>query len=131
MNEEIVYITLEEILVIHEDQIDRYGGSHGIRELHLLESAIFRPQTTFSGEDLYPTIFHKAAALLHSLVLNHPFVDGNKRTATVSLIVFLELNGFSLKIDNKKLVKIILSVSIKEKTVEELTKWLETVAIKK
>src|SRR3990172_10842143 len=98
MDKVIFFITLEQLLTIHEDQIDRYGGSHGIRDLNLLESALFRPQTTFSGEDLYKTIFDKAAALMHSLILNHPFVDGNKRTAVVAAIIFLLQNGWMLKV---------------------------------
>lgn len=116
MDKAIYFITLEQVLIIHEDQIDRYGGSHGIRDLNLLESALFRPQTTFSGEDLYITIFDKAVALMHSFVLNNPFIDGNKRTAVVSVIVFLSLNGWKLKIPQKELVKTVLAIEAKKFT---------------
>lgn len=125
MHYDPIYLTLEQILVIHQDQIDRYGGSHGLRDLTLLESAILRPQTTFSGEDLYPTLFNKAAALLHSLIHNHPFLDGNKRTASVSTAVFLIKNNYDLKVDNKKFEATILAIAIKKMSLEEIGVWLE------
>jgi len=120
-----IFLTLEQILVIHEDQIDRYGGSHGIRDLALLESAIFRPQSTFSNQELYLTIFDKAAALVHSLVLNHPFIDGNKRTGIVSLILLLELNGFKLITGQEELVKTVLQIENKNLDIEQIARWLE------
>jgi death-on-curing protein len=120
-----IYLTLEQILVIHEDQIDRYGGSHGIRDLALLESAVFRPQTTFSDQELYPTIYNKAASLVHSLVLNHPFIDENKRTGVVSLIVFLELNGLKLQVSQSELVTKILDIAAKKLNIEQTSNWLK------
>ncbi len=125
MTTQTSFLTLEQILVIHEDQIDRYGGSHGIRELALLESAVFRPQSTFAGEELYSTIFDKASALIHSLVLNHPFVDGNKRTATASMLVFLEINGLTLKVGQKELLKTVLKIESKDMDIEEIADWLK------
>lgn len=130
MEKVIYFITLEQLLAIHEDQIDRYGGSHGIRDLNLLESAIFRPQSTFSGEDLYKTIFDKTAALLHSVVLNHPFVDGNKRTAVVAAIVFLLQNGWMLKISQKLLVKTVMDIEVKKFTIPQLANWLKSNSVK-
>ncbi len=120
-----IFLNLEQILVIHEDQIDRYGGSHGIRELALLESALYRPQTTFSDRELYPTLYYKAAALLHSLVMNHPFVDGNKRTGTVAMIIFLKLNGATLDVVQKELVNIVLKIENKSLNIEDIADWLE------
>ena len=114
MEEEIIFLTLEQILLIHEDQIDRYGGSHGLRDITLLESAIYRLQTTFGGIDLYPSMFDKAAALVHSLLLNHPFVDGNKRTAIASMLVFLDLNNYSFSVSQKKLTLTALSIENKK-----------------
>ncbi len=125
MDHDTSYLTLEQILIIHEDQIDRYGGSHGLRDLALLESAVFRPQTTFSGEDLYPTLFDKAAALLHSLIQNHPFIDGNKRTATASTIVFLIKNNYLLQVSNDVLAKIVLEVAEKKITSQNISEWLK------
>ena len=125
MRPQFVYLTLEQILVIHQDQIDRYGGSHGIRELALLESAAFRPQSTFSDQDLYSDLFDKAAALMHSLILNHPFIDGNKRTGTVATAGFLHFNGHDLKLTQKELVEISLLVESKKLDLEQISKWLK------
>ena len=125
MEEEIVYLTLEQVLLIHEDQIDRYGGSHGLRDMALLESAIYRSQATFGGIDLYPTTFEKAGALVHSLLLNHPFVDGNKRTAIASMLVFLELNNYSFFVSQKELVATALSIENKKWNIEKISLWLQ------
>ncbi len=125
MEEEIIYLTLEQILLIHEDQVDRYGGSHGLRDIALLESAVYRSQATFGGIDLYPSIFEKAGALVHSLLLNHPFVDGNKRTAIASMLVFLEINGYLFSITQKELVKTALSIENKKWNIEKISLWLQ------
>ena len=121
----VQYLTLEHILVIHQDQIDRYGGSHGIRDLALLESALFRPQTTFGSEDLYSTVFDKAAALMHSIILNHPFLDGNKRTGVVAGIIFLELNGYYLNVGLDELEQAALNIASKKWNIEIISQWLE------
>ena len=120
-----VFLTLEQLLVIHEDQIERYGGSSGIRDLGLIESALFRPQSTFGGEDLYPSLFEKAAAFMHSILKNHAFVDGNKRTATVSTLVFLALNGKEVKVSQKELVQFAISVENGKLSLEDIASWLE------
>ena len=125
MEEEIAYLTLEQVLLIHEDQVDRYGGSHGLRDIALLESAIYRSQATFGGIDLYPSIFEKAGALVHSLLLNHPFVDGNKRTAIASMLVFLELNNYSFFVSQKELVTTALSIENKKWNIEKISLWLQ------
>ncbi len=93
------YLTAEQVLFLHARLIEETGGSHGIRDVGLLQSAVARPRATFEGEDLYPDVCSKAAALMHSLINNHPFVDGNKRTGTAALKSFEptlsvpELNG--------------------------------------
>ena len=121
----VIYLTLEQVLVIHQDQIDKYGGSEGIRELSLLESAIFRPQTTFSGEDLYKSHFEKAAALMHSLIMNHAFVDGNKRTGTAAMLVYLQLNNIALHIEQNDLVITVLAIEKEKWNIEKIAKWLK------
>lgn len=121
----IFFLTLEQVLAIHYDQVERYGGSHGVRDLALLESATQRPEASFMGEDLYPTIFDKAAALMHSLILNHPFVDGNKRTGIVSTTSFLHFNSYDLKVSQNDLVKITLFVESKKLNLEQISKWLK------
>lgn len=120
-----VFLSLEQILAIHYDQINNYGGSHGIRDLSLLESAIHRPQASFMGEDIYPSIFDKAAALIHSLVLNHPFLDGNKRTSIVAGAGFLHFNGWKLKVSQNELEEVSLNVESKTWDVEKLSTWLQ------
>lgn len=120
-----IYLTLEQVIIIHEDQVMRYGGSSGLRDVSLLESAVFRPQSSFGGEDLYPTVFDKASALIHSLILNHPFVDANKRTGTASMLVFLELNGYELEVSQKTLVNTVLRIESKKINVEKLSAWLK------
>ena len=124
------YLSLEQVLIIHTDQIERYGGSHGLRDLGLLESAVFRPQSSFSDQDLYPTIFNKAAALLQSLLKNYPFLEGNKRTATASTLVFLEMNSYSLKVGNKDLVEFILKIEKSDSTLEQIASWLQDHSVK-
>ena len=122
--------TFEQILAIHHDQIERYGGSHGIREIALLESAIFRPQSSFMGDDLYTDLFDKVAALMHSLLMNHPFLDGNKRTSMVSGGAFLFLNGYTLKCTQEELVETALNIESKEYGLTELSSWLKEHSIK-
>lgn len=90
----LFYLPVEQVLEIHAQLIDEHDSSHGVRSNALLESAVFRMQATFDGEDLYSSAFDKAAALFESLCKNHPFIDGNKRTAFVSSITFLEINGY-------------------------------------
>lgn len=120
-----IYLTLEQIIIIHEDQIVRYGGSSGLRDVSLLESAVFRPQSSFGGNDLYPTIFDKASVLMHSLILNHSFIDGNKRTGTVSMLVFLEVNGYRIQVTQKALVNTALGVESKKINTEKLAAWIK------
>ncbi len=119
-----IYISLDEVLAIHDDMVERYGGSFGIRDLGLIQSAIARPQATFGGEDLYPSILDKAAALFHSLIFNHAFTDGNKRTAVTSTARFLHLNGYKLEASQKKLVDFPLKVENKHPDIDEISKWL-------
>lgn len=119
------FLTLEQLVIIHDDQIERYGGFHGIRDLGLLESALLRPQTTFGGQDLYITIFDKAASLFHSLLMNHAFVDGNKRTAIAAAIIFLDLNGYTLTVSQDKLIQAVLNLENKKITIKQITSWLK------
>ena len=120
-----IFLTFEQVLAIHDNQIETYGGSHGIRDLALFESAIMRPQTTFGGKDLYPSVFEKAAVLMHSLIMNHSFIDGNKRTGTVSALVFLEINRFRVSVDQKELTDISLEIASKSMDVKSVAIWLK------
>ena len=122
---DINFLSLDEILAIHYDQINRYGGSHGVRDFNLLISAASRLQVTFGGFDLYPDVFSKRAALIHSLVLNHPFIDGNKRTAVASTARFLYINGYILKMSKKELVELTLKIESKKMNMENIFSWFK------
>ncbi len=91
-----VFLTLAEVIEVHVDQIRRYGGQAGLRDLGLLQSALAQPQASFAGQWLHNDLYAMAGAYAYHLCQNHPFIDGNKRTALASALVFLELNGISL-----------------------------------
>ena len=105
--------------------VKRFGGSQGVRDLGLIESAVERPKATFDGEDLYPDVFLKAAALMHSLLKNHAFVDGNKRTAYSSCGVFLKLNGYELLNMHKASLEFAMNVENNSLELEEIASWLK------
>ena len=117
------YLLPEQVLFIHSRLIDTTGGAHGIRDIGLLQSAVSRPKATFEGKDLYHDIFHKAAALMESLARNHPFMDGNKRTAITSAGIFLEMNGYSLETTQKDLERFTLSVAISQVRFDDIVTW--------
>ncbi len=119
------YLSTKDVIQIHFELIEVTGGSQGLRDLGLLESAVARPRATFGGKDLYPTLILKASALVHSLLLNHMFVDGNKRTATVSMIEFLILNNKKFQASNKEIVDFALWVENKKPTIEQISQWIE------
>jgi death-on-curing protein len=121
----IIYLSTIHVLVIHDQMIKRFGGLSGIRDLGFLESAVGRPQATFDGDDLYNTIFSKVAALLQSLLKNHPFVDGNKRTALASAGILLKLNGYQLGNDHDNEVDFALKVDNDDLPIEQIAEWLE------
>lgn len=124
------YLTVAQVLFIHDRMVKLFGGSHGVRDLGLVESAVGRPQSSFGGEDLYPDIFSKAAALLQSLLKNHPFVDGNKRTALSSAGIFLKENGWKLKNKHKEEVEFAVKVDNQNLSLEEIASWLKDNSVK-
>lgn len=119
------YLTLNEVLLLHARLIQLTGGSRGVRDVGPLESALARPQATFGGSGLCPGLWSKAAALLHSLVHNHPFVDGNKRTALAATGVFLELNGHGLVSSNEEAVNLVHGVVNGQIELEDIAAWLK------
>ena len=119
-----LYLSLEQVLEIHAYQARRFGGSARLRDRGGLEAAIARPQMVFGGEDLYPEIPAKAAALMHSLVMNHPFVDGNKRVGAHATLLFLRANEMEFGISPAELAEVTLSLARGELSVEALTVWL-------
>ncbi len=118
------YLTAEQVLFIHARVISETGGSHGIRDLGLLESAVARPQATFDGVDLHPDLFPKAAVLMHAIIKNHPFMDGNKRTGVVAVGLFLQLNGHSLTATNRELESFTLKVATAKIGLPQIADWL-------
>ena len=106
------YLSPEQVLFIHSRIIDATGGAHGLRDIGLLQSAVSRPRATFKGKDLYKDVFHKAAAVMQSLAVNHPFIDGNKRTAITSAAVFLTLNGRALEATQGELEAFAVAVAV-------------------
>ena len=119
-----LYLSIEQVLHIHGFQIGRFGGSAGLRDRGALEAAVARPQMTFGGEDLYPELPAKAAALKHSLVINHPFVDGNKRVGAHAALLFVRVNGMQALIPPVELTEVTLSVARGELSAEALAIWL-------
>ncbi len=105
------YISIQQVLFINSRVIVETGGQTGLRDLALLESAVARPHATFDGQDLYPSLFEKAAALLDSLVNNHPFLDGNKRTGITATAMFLLMNGFRLSCSQSEMEIFTLQVA--------------------
>jgi len=118
-----LYLSLDQILQIHEAQIERFGGATGLRDPGALESAVARPAMTFGGEDLYPDVPSKAAALMHSLVMNHAFVDGNKRVGVTAAELFILLNGYRLDASDPELEELTLTVAKGELDAEALAIW--------
>ncbi len=115
---------MAEGLLMHARLVQRTGGSEGVRDVGLLESALARPTTTFDQAELYPDLWSKAAALMHSLVKNHAFVDGNKRTALTATALFLELNVQKLSATNEAVLAFTRHVVTANITLDEIARWL-------
>ena len=118
------FLGLQEVLEIHRDQVTRYGGTAGIRDLNLLKSALGMPGATFNGEFLHTDVYEMAAAYLFHLVKNHPFLDGNKRVGAVAALVFLTLNGHDFQAPEDDLAETVLAVARGEIGKSEVTVFL-------
>jgi len=119
------YLTAEQILFIHARLIDETGGEHGLHDMGLLQSAVARPQSAFDGKELYADLFTKAAALMESLVNNHPFIDGNKRTGLAAAVLFLQINGQHLKAPDEKVMALTLAVAQGKVNIQQVIDWLK------
>jgi death-on-curing protein len=119
----IRYVSADQVIALHRLLVRDFGGSSGIRDRGALESAIARPAMTFGGDDLYTDVAAKTAALMHSLVLNHPFVDGNKREGVAAAEFFLERNGHQLLASDDELEGLTLAVAKGKIQVEALAIW--------
>jgi death on curing protein len=117
-------LSKEQILMLHTQLIQQTGGSDGVRDYNLLESALEAPFQSFGGDELYPTIQAKAARLGYGLIKNHCMIDGNKRIGTHAMLVFLALNGIELSYTQKELYEIILDIAAGNKDYEDFLEWI-------
>ncbi|HSE40350.1 MAG TPA: type II toxin-antitoxin system death-on-curing family toxin [Acidobacteriota bacterium] len=124
------YLYPKQVLYLHEQIIQRSGGLSGLRDVRLLESAVYRPQSTFGGKDLYPDLFTKVAVFGHSIILNHAFVDGNKRTGFEAMRLFLRMNGFDLRASQKMKFDFVLKIATKKLTEQQIADWLRKKSIR-
>lgn len=115
------------VMSIHDDQIRLYGGSYGVRDASALDAALHMPQAQFGGEFLHPTVFHMAAAYGFHLSQNHPFLDGNKRTAGMAMFTFLRLNGLEPIATEAEYYDAMMAVADGQMSKEQLADWLQTV----
>ena len=118
------YLTLDEVLDLHRLTIEQSGGKDGVRDLGLLQSAIAQPQMTYGGVDLYPTVVEKAAALGFSLIMNHPFVDGNKRVGHAAMETMLVLNGLELAADTDEQEGQVLALAAGNLRRDDFVTWV-------
>lgn len=118
-------ISIREVEIVHNILIDKFGGSKGIRDLGLLESAFARPFATFDGKDLYTNSIEKASAILESIIINHPFIDGNKRTAYTLMRLLLLENGLDISASQDEKYEFVISASKGEFRFEEIKNWIE------
>ena len=124
------YLIIDEIFAIHDRAIREYGGSPELLDLGRLESSLAVPRQTMFGEELYPDVLSKAAILFYLLIKNHPFLDGNKRTAFLALMRFLNLNGYTLNATNDDLYQFTIDVASSVLGKEEVEMWIRNKAIK-
>ena len=120
----MIILTVNEVIEIHNKLIVATGGSPNLRDMGLLESAVFGCTQTFGSEDLYPTVIEKAARMAYSICSNHPFVDGNKRVAVTALLVILRMNGISVQFTQQELIKLGLGVADGSIDYEEIVAWV-------
>lgn len=117
-------IQYEDVLNIHEFLINKFGGTHGIRDERLLQSALSRPFQTFDQADLYKSHVEKAAALIESVVTNHPFIDGNKRTGYVLMRLYLMENNLDISADQKEKYEFVISIASGNSSFDQITEWI-------
>lgn len=120
----MIRLTTAQVILLHQDLIAETGGMDGLRDEGLLDSALNMPFQTFDGQPLYPSVQQKAARLCHSLVKNHPFIDGNKRVGVHVMLVFLAVNGIDLVYTQEELIDMGLSLAAGELTYEAVLQWI-------
>jgi len=123
-------IAFEEVEEIHKTLITDFGGSHGIRDKEALSSALARPYQTFDSMDLYPTPIDKAASLIESILINHPFIDGNKRTGYVLMRILLISNGIDINANQEEKYVFVIDIASGQSKFDTIVKWLDAHAVK-
>ena len=119
------YLYPKQILYLHQEIMERSEGSAGVRDQGLLESAVYRPQASFGGEDLYPDLFSKAAVMGHSIIKNHPFVDGNKRTGFETMRLMLRLNGYDIQASLNSKFTFVMAIAEGRLKEQAIADWLK------
>lgn len=122
----MIYLSVEQVLFLHDRLIEETGGEHGVRDLGGLESALARPQAAFGDTEFYPDIFAKAAVLMDGLTRNHAFIDGNKRISISTAVLFLQVNGCRLTATNSELEEFTLRVTTMKPDIAEIAEWFRT-----
>ncbi len=119
------FLSEAELIAVNHEMIAKYGGLHGVRDLNFLRLAVGRPQMSAGLKDAYPTIYLKAAAMFHSIINNHPFLDGNKRTSLFSVVLFLKYNGLDVKFKKDEAIEFTLRAHYDDWQVEQITDWIK------
>jgi len=122
----VIFLPKKLVLLFHEQLIQTYGGSHGIRDEKLLDSALGQPEATFEGKYLHDNLIKMAAAYGYHICNNHPFIDGNKRIALVAMDVFLQRNGYEIKATEKETYSMMMKLASGKFSKDELVQWLES-----
>ena len=120
----MIRLTEEQILAVHSRRIEMTGGVDGVRDNSLLDSALNAPFQTFDGKELYPALLSKAAVMCRSIISNHPFVDGNKRTGIHVMLIFLELNGIEIQYTQDELIELGLGIASGQLSSDDILNWL-------
>lgn len=120
----MIRLTEQQVLAVHSRMIEITGGSDGVRDRSLLDSALNAPFQTFDGKEIYPALLSKAAVMCRSIISNHPFVDGNKRIGIHVMLIFLELNGIKLQYSQNELIELGLGVASSNLSSDDILKWL-------
>ena len=122
----MILLTIDEIIELHGKLVAKTGGSDGLRDFGLLESAVYSAQMSFGDEEVYPTVMEKAARLMYAIVSNHAFVDGNKRIGVFVMLMTLRLNGIGLQYTQSELIELGLSVAAGKLKYEDILNWLQS-----
>ena len=126
----MIYLSVEQVLFLHDRLIEETGGQHGVRDPGGLQSALARPQAVFADTEFYPDVFSKAAVLLDGLTRNHPFLDGNKRISIATAALFLEMNGYRVTATNADLEKFTIHVTTMKPDLDQITEWFRAKTVR-